>query len=139
MTKLTLRARRVSTETRWLLAGTASALAAVMTGSIAFACSNVMGPVSFSPASGPPGTVVLSTATGLKPYPAKYDVFFDGSCMSFTGKLLKTITTNSHGGWTNVKLVIPKNASLGAHDLCGIEAYPDAGATDTTHGGWTVT
>ena len=139
MTKLTLRARRVSTETRWLLAGAASALAVVMTGSVAFACSNVMGPVSFSPPSGPPGSVIYSTATGLKPYPARYDMFFDGACMTFSGKLLKVITTNSHGGWTNVKLTIPKNAPMGQHSLCGIEQYPNAGSTATSHAAWTVT
>ena len=139
MSRMWSRSRRVSGRSRWLLAGTVCGLALVATESVAFACSNVMGPVTFSPASGPPGTVLLSTATGLKPYPAKYDMFWDGSCMSFTGKLLKTITTNSRGGWTNVKLVIPKNATLGNHSLCGIEAYPNAGSTDTSHGGVTVT
>ena len=139
MSTLASRSRRLFTKTRWLLAGTASALAVVITASVAFACSNVMGPLSFSPASGPPGTVVLTTATGLKPYPAKYDLFWDGACMTFTGKLLKTITTNSSGGWTNVKVTIPKHATIGQHTLCGIEASPSAGETDTSHGGWTVT
>ena len=105
----------------------------------AFACSAVMGPLSFSPASGPPGTVVRTTASGLKPYPAKYDLFFDGTCMTFSGKLLKTITTTSTGGWTNVKVAIPKNAPIGVHALCGIEVAPNAGATDTSHNSWTVT
>ena len=123
-----------------LVAGTAAAAAAAaVVATEAFACSAVMGPVSFSPPSGPPGSVILSTATGLKPYPAKYDMFFDGRCMTFTGKLLKVITTNSSGGWTNVKLTIPKNATMGQHSLCGVEAYPNAGSTDTSHASWTVT
>ena len=123
-----------------LAAGAAVAAAALgLVGTEAFACSAVMGPLSFNPPSGPPGTVVLTTASGLKPYPAKYDLFWAGECMTFTGKLLKTITTNSQGGWTNVKVTIPKNAPLGQHSLCGIEAYPSAGSTATTHAAWTVT
>lgn len=106
--------------------------------STAFACSSIMGQMTLTPDSGKPGTVVLSTATALKPYPAKYEIFFGGTCMTFTGKLLKTITTNSHGGWTNVKLTIPKTAKLGSQSLCGVEAYPVAGQSATSHNSFTV-
>jgi len=104
----------------------------------AFACSVVMGPLTFSPTSGPAGTVVITSATGLKPYPAKYDVFFGGTCMQFNGKLLKVITTNSQGGWTNVKVTIPKSAHLGTHAFCGVEVYPVVAQTATSHGSFTV-
>lgn len=130
--------RPMGSSVRWA-AGAAGAAAALVVATEAFACSAVMGPVSFNPPSGPPGSVILSTATGLKPYPAKYDMFFDGVCMQFNGKLLKTITTNSRGGWTNVKLKIPGSATLGTHSLCGVEAYPSAGSTATSHASWTVT
>lgn len=131
--------RRIPAPMRLAAGATGAAAALAVVATEVFACSAVMGPVSFNPPSGPPGTVIFSTATGLKPYPAKYDMFFDGACMTFSGKLLKMITTNSHGGWTNVKLVIPKNAPMGQHSLCGIEAYPNAGSTATSHASWTVT
>lgn len=121
-------------------------IAAVVTPAIAgglvattvFACTGIMGPLTMNPTSGPPGVVVSTTASGLKPYPARYDLFFGGTCMTFTGKLLKTITTNLQGGWNNVKVTIPKKATMGSHSLCGVEAYPNAGATATDHGSFTV-
>ena len=103
-----------------------------------FACTGIMGPLTLNPASGLPGTVVSTTATGLKPFPAKYDLFFGGACMTFTGKLLKTITTNMQGGWTNVKVTIPKNAKMGSQALCAVEAYPSPGSTATSHDSFTV-
>ena len=74
----------------------------------------------------------------LKPFPARYELFFNGACMTFSGKWLKTITTNSQGGWTNVKVTIPKHATPGQHSLCGVESYPQAGNTATTHDSFTV-
>ena len=104
----------------------------------ALACTAIMGPLYLSPWSGPAGTVVSTTVTGLKPFPARYDLFFGGACMSFSGKLLKTIATNSQGGWTNVKVTVPKSATQGEHALCGVEAYPVAGQTATSHDAFTV-
>ena len=106
--------------------------------SAAYACTMIMGPLTLNPPSGPAGTVVSTTASGLKPFPARYDMFFGGTCMSFSGRLLKTITTNSSGGWINVKVTIPKRAPLGQQALCGVEAYPNAGQTATTHNAFTV-
>lgn len=97
-----------------------------------------MGQLTLNPSSGHAGSAVLTTATGVKPYPAKYELFFGGQCMTFTGKLLKTITTTPSGGWTNVKVTIPKTTTLGSHSLCGVEAYPIAGQTATTHNSFTV-
>lgn len=97
-----------------------------------------MGQLTLTPSSGHAGSAVVTTATGLKAYPARYDLFFGGECMTFTGKLLKTITTNPQGGWVNVKVVIPKQATLGSHSLCGVEAYPVAGQTATSHDAFTV-
>ena len=119
----------------FLLAATAAVTIAAVG---VFACTGIMGPLVLSPSSGHPGTVVATSASGLKPFPARYEVFFGGECMTFTGKLLKTITTNASGGWTNVTVTIPKRASLGQHALCGVEAYPNAGQTATTHNAFTV-
>ena len=106
--------------------------------STAYACTMIMGPLTLNPPSGHAGTVVSTTATGLKPFPAMYDLFFGGTCMTFSGKLLKTIPTNGQGGWTNVKVTIPKTAKPGSYALCGVEVHPNPGATATTHSSWTV-
>ena len=106
--------------------------------STAYACTMIMGPLTITPSSAPAGTVVATTVTGLKPYPAQYDLFFGGECMTFTGKLLKTITTNTSGGWTDVHVRIPYKAKPGTYSLCGIEAYPVAGQTATSHNTFTV-
>ena len=119
-------------------ASATAATAGVLLATTVFACTGIMGPLTLNPASGTPGTVVSTTATGLKPFPAKYDLFFGGTCMTFTGKLLKTITTNMQGGWTNVKVTIPKTAKLGSQALCGVEAYPQPGSTATAHDSFTV-
>ena len=130
---------------RWRVATTKAAVlsilvaaALVATASLAFACTQIMGPLTITPSSGRAGTVVSTSATGLKPFPARYAMFFGGTCMSFTGKLLKTITANSSGGWSNVKVTIPKKAPLGQQSLCGVEAYPNAGQTATSHNDFTV-
>lgn len=132
------RARWRVTTTKAAVLSILVATALVATPSLAFACTQIMGPLTLTPSSGHAGTVVSTTATGLKPFPARYDMFFGGTCMSFTGKLLKTITTNASGGWTNVKVTIPKRAPLGQQSLCGVEAYPNAGQTATSHNDFTV-
>ena len=130
---------------RWHVATTKLALLSMLltavlvtTATVAFACTQIMGPLTLTPNSGPAGTVVSTTATGLKPFPARYDLFFGGTCMKFSGKLLKTITTNASGGWTNVTVTIPRRAALGQHSLCGVEAYPNAAQTATSHNDFTV-
>ena len=124
--------------TRRVLASALAAFATFMAGTVVFACTMIMGPLTLTPGSGPAGTVVSTTASGLKPFPARYELFFNGECMTFSGKWLKTITTNSQGGWTNVKVTIPKHATPGQHSLCGVESYPQAGSTATTHDSFTV-
>jgi len=130
---------------RWRSATTKAALlcilvtaALVATASLAFACTQIMGPLVLNPQSGPPGSAVVTSATGLKPFPAQYDLFFGGTCMTFTGKLLKVITPDMNGAWSNITVTIPKHASLGSHSLCGVEAYPNPGSTATTHNAFTV-
>lgn len=110
----------------------------------AFACTSIMGPLTFSPSSGPGGTVVMTSATGLKVAPAKYALHFgktaDSDCMAFTGvTTLATVATDSQGSWSNVKVKIPRSASLGAHNFCGMEVYPVKGSTGTAHMVFTVT
>ena len=120
-----------------------TAVAGVAT--VAFACTDIMGPLTLTPTSGAAGTVVTTTANGLKGTPAKYELHFSTSagsaydCMSFTGvQVLKTIRTNRAGGWTNVRVTIPSTASLGTHNFCGMEIYPTHGGTGTTHESFTV-
>ena len=123
---------------RWLCASAVAVVATTVIAATVFACSSIMGQLTLNPQSGPPGAVVMTSVTGLKPYPAKYELFFGGQCMTFTGKLLKTITTDANGAWTNVAVTIPKRAKLGSHSLCGVEAYPVAGQTATSHNSFTV-
>lgn len=131
--------RFLVTRPRTALAASVVALVSMLALAVsAYACSGVMGNLVLNPSSGPPGTVVTTTATGLKPFPAKYDLFFGGACMTFTGKLLKTIQTNAQGGWTNVKVTVPKRAKMGSQALCGVESYPSPGSTATTHDSFTV-
>ena len=59
-----------------------ASLAGVAT--VAFACTDIMGSLSLTPTSGHAGTSVSTTASALKPKPAKYEVHFaigSGDCM----------------------------------------------------------
>ena len=131
--------RRMRSAIQWAVGGAGAAAVLGVLATEAFACSAVMGPLTFTPVSGPSGTVVSTSATGLKAYPARYELFFGGECMTFTGTLLKTITTNRMGAWTNVKVTVPVSSAPGTYALCGVEAYPMKGMTSTTHDTWTVT
>ena len=138
---------------RWLLrryvplsaAVAASALVAVA--STVWACTITMGALTISPTQGAGGTVVTTSATGLKMNPAKYVLHFTvglttagANCMNWSGEFkLKTVATNSSGSWSNVKVTIPGTATLGTHGMCGIETYPTRGQTGTTHDTFTVT
>lgn len=130
---------------RFGAAAGAAAVAALWTGAVAFACTDVMGQLTLSPTQGPAGSTVMTSVVGLKVAPAKYAMHFTVStsgsadCMSFSGVVtLKTIKTSRSGGWTNVPVTIPNNAALGTHGLCGMEVYPVKGQTGTTHGQFTV-
>lgn len=109
----------------------------------AYACTMIMGSLSLSPTSGPAGTSVTTSAADLKPKPAKYALHFaistSGDCMSFGGvTVLKTIRTDTVGGWTNVRVTIPASATMGTHAFCGMEAYPVMGGSGTQHMSFTV-
>ena len=121
-----------------LAVGAASAAALAVGGSFAYACTILMGPMTFNPGGGRPGTVIVTSASGLKSYPAKYALHFaingNSDCMSFTDvTTLKTVRTDASGAWANVKVTIPKSAALGLHAFCGMETYPNAGETGTEH------
>lgn len=110
---------------------------------VAFACTDIMGSLSLTPTSGHAGTSVSTSAAGLKPKPAKYELHFanstSGDCMSFSGvTVLKTIRTDSVGQWTNVRVMIPSVATLGTHSFCGMELYPRMGGSGTQHMSFTV-
>lgn len=124
---------------RSLLGAIVAVSASGAVASTVLACSSIMGSLTLTPPSGRPGTVVMTSATGLKAYPAKYQLRFGGDCMMFNGTLLKTITTNRIGGWSNVAVSIPSSASPGTYALCGVEVYPVRAGTATTHNTWTVT
>ena len=118
-------------------------IAVVASASIAYACTEVMGPLLMAPMSGHAGSTVLTTASGLKPYPARYAIHFGNTssddCMSSTGvTILKTIKTNRRGGWSNVPVTIPAMARMGDHGICGMETSPVAGMTGTVHDTFTV-
>ena len=110
---------------------------------VAFACTDIMGSLSLTPTSGHAGTSVSTSAAGLKPKPAKYELHFanstSGDCMSFDGvDVLRTIRTDTAGGWSNVGVKIPTSASQGTHSFCGMEVYPVRGGSGTTHMSFTV-
>ena len=116
----------------------------VMLAATVFACTIYMGQLTLSPTSGGAGTRILTVASGLKPYPAKYALHFtpegNDDCMAFTTDVttLKTITTNSSGGW-KVRVTIPSSAAPGSYQICGTELSPEQGGTATTHDYFTVT
>lgn len=119
-----------------------AALAALST--VAFACTSVMGPLSFSPTSGAAGTVITTSAQGLKVAPAQYAVHFakaaGADCMSFKGVVtMATIATDATGSWSNVSMRIPAKSSLGTHGVCAMEVTPVKGATGSIHDTFTVT
>ena len=123
----------------------AATVATLLTGAVAFACTDVMGQLTVTPTQGSAGSTVMTSAVGLKIAPAKYAMHFtvstssSANCMLFSGVVtLKTIKTSRSGSWANVPVTIPANASLGTHALCGMEVYPVRGQTGTTHGQFTV-
>ena len=125
-----------------LLAGAGAALAAALVSVPALACTAIMGALSITPTSGRAGTVITTSASGLKIGPAQYALHFtttSTNCMDFTGVVtLKTITTSRQGTWSNVTATIPSTASQGTHGLCGMEVSPVKGQTGTTHDSFTV-
>ena len=133
--------------TTWLRIGgltlLAAAIAALAGAVTVLACTNVMGPLSISPLSGPSGSTITTSASGLKAH-AMYQLHFakgtNGNCMSFRGVLtLATIATDGSGGWSNVAATIPTGATMGVHSTCGMESKPVKGGTGTTHETFTVT
>lgn len=133
--------------TTWLRIGgltlPAAAIAALAGAATVFACTNVMGSLTITPTSGPAGTVVTTSVSGLKPN-ATYALHFakatNGNCMSFSGvTTVARATANSSGGWSSVMATIPNKATIGVHGFCGMELSPIKGNTGTTHDTFTVT
>ena len=121
------------------LAGGALVWAAMLT----FGCTNIMGSLTITPTSGSAGTMISTTASGLKAN-ATYQLHFakstSSNCMSFKGVLtLATITASSMGAWNSVTAVIPSRASMGVHSTCGMEITPLKGGSGTQHDTFTVT
>ena len=121
----------------------AAAVAALAGAATVFACTNVMGALTITPTSGPAGTTITTTASGLKAN-ATYQLHFGknsgDNCMSFKGVItVGTITANASGAWSNVTAVIPRTAAMGVHGLCGMETKPVKAATGTAHDIFTVT
>ena len=115
----------------------------VGTTSVAFACTAIMGPLTMSPTSGPAGTTITTSATGLKAK-AKYALHYadttSGECMSFTGvTTLKKISTDGSGNWSGVTATIPASTTMGTHAVCAMEISPVKGMTGTTHNVFTIT
>lgn len=108
----------------------------------AYACTNIMGSLGITPSSGPAGTTVTTSASGLVAK-ATYQIHFgkttSDSCMSFKGVLnLATVTADTNGAWSNMSANIPRT-SMGVHSLCGMELRPVKGGSGTTHDTFTVT
>lgn len=131
------------TATGWVAAG-GLASAALIWGAIAvFACTNIMGTLSINPGSGPAGTKVTTSASGLVPN-ASYQIHFgktpSDSCMSFKNVVtLATVTADASGAWNNVTAKIPSTASMGVHSTCGMETKPVKGGSGTVHDSFAVT
>lgn len=131
---------------KFAAAALASGAVAALAGSAAFACTVIMGALSISPTSGNAGTTISTSATGLKPAPATYNLLFEdavglsagGSCMGSSQILVKAIPTNTQGSWTSVGATIPALAPQGVSEICGLEKFPVAGQTGTTHDEYTV-
>ncbi len=131
----------------------AGAFAVVVAGamsvaSVASACTAVMGQLVLSPTSGPAGSSITASATGLKVAPAKYRLIFISSKSLANGggchdggsqTLVRTIKTDSKGSFFGIKAQIPSTAPQGVSQICGLEKYPVKNQTATTHQSFTVT
>ena len=126
-----------------LLSAVPACLLALALASVAYACTTIMGSLTLTPTSGPAGTMISTTASGLKAH-ATYALHFaknaGGNCMSFTGVItIGKVTADATGSWSNVMAMIPSNATIGMHSTCGMELKPIKGSTGTQHDTFTVT
>lgn len=120
---------------------------AMAAGATAWACTDIMGQMTLSPTSGAPGTVVSTSAVGMKGAPSKYKLLFNKAprvaagkgCHSAIKVLLKPVKPDVTGAWSNVVVKIPSLAPLGVSQICGLETYPNPAQTGTTHETFTVT
>lgn len=132
---------------RAVIVGAAVAAFVLSAGSVAWACTQIMGQMTITPTSGTPGTVITTSAVGLKASPAKYKLKFSDAnrvaaglgCHGTNIVIKKGIRTTSNGTWSGVNATIPPTAPLGLSEVCGLESYPTAGQTGTTHQAFTVT
>ena len=126
-----------------LLSAVPACLLFIAFAGVAYACTTIMGQLTLTPTSGPAGTMISTTASGLKPH-AMYGLHFaktvGGNCMSFSGVItIAKITASSTGAWSNVMATIPSNTTIGMHSTCGMELKPVKGNTGTQHDTFTVT
>lgn len=129
---------------RWATVPCGFVAATLVLASAAWACTVTMPTLTLSPNSGRPGSSTTGTvAKGLKPL-ATYKMNFINntnykagvSCHKIT-QVLATVQADGAGGF-KVTMAIPANAPRGTSKICGVESFPSAGATATTHTTYTV-
>ncbi len=133
--------RSMVTKTRRGGAALGGATAAGLIGlSTVFACTSSMGPLTISPTSGRGGTVITTSASGIKAN-ATYRLLTGApgaDCMGSTKVLVASIPTDASGAWTNVTAKIPSRAKRGPNPICGMENTPVRNQTGTNHVWFTV-
>ena len=124
-----------------------AAFAAVILAGTVFACTVIMGQLTLSPNGGTVGTLVTTSAGGLKAAPATYRLVFNDaartaagkSCMASAKVLKSSVPTDGSGSWSGVTVIIPARERVGVSQICGMENTPVKNQTATTHETFTVT
>lgn len=139
--------RRGLARPRTFVAAGVAVFAAVAVAGTAFACTIIMGQLTLAPTSGPIGSTVTTSASGLKVAPATYRLLFNSAtrmsknqnCMTSTKVLASSVATDGSGGWSNVTVTIPPKSPRGVSEICGMENTPVKNQTGTMHEVFTVT
>ena len=131
---------------RWAIGLFVVAAGVLMLGAVGWACTQIMGVMTITPTSGTRGTVVNTTARGMKAYPAKYKLMFNDSARVAAGSgchtapiiLKKDVRPNTAGTWSNVTVTVPATVPAGASQICALETYPTPANTGSSHQSFTV-
>lgn len=129
-----------------LLAAGIALFAGVAVTGTAFACTIIMGTLTLSRTSGAKGTVITTSASGLKAG-GNYRLLFDTAtrlaagkdCMSSSLVLNRSVNADSAGSWSGVNVTVPAKVPRGVSQICGMENRPVKNATATQHDMFTVT
>lgn len=111
--------------------------------SLAYACTSIVGTTTVSPTSGPAGTSVTASATGLTPTNLYNLNFADSAflqsdqCMHAT--TIGSNTSDANGNVPNTTGTIPAGSATGAGEVCFVDAVHTMATDSSTPTSFTVT